>query len=267
MFSRSMWSGDCTYWRSSARACLSVARSTIQRLLRRVLSKVRVKAAGTYLCELAQKSVAIEACRRGKRTKADCVWSLTHHHTGCLRLNHPHHESAIENANGAWSRPPPHQILRPQIPHLTKHPTKPRSKRRLSKNTLRRLPSRSSHLRPPSSSSSSSLSSSDSEDDAIHESKVLPTVPQAPFVKSQGSERGRARSPSPSPPPVDLPSFLPAEGSRNRAQEEQALRDRFRQFWMSSVADAFSDDLEQIRKVRHLLAYSFAFTLLPITPT
>jgi ribosome assembly protein 3 len=119
----------------------------------------------------------------------------------------------------------------------------------------------------PSSSSSSSLSSSDSEDDAIHESKVLPTVPQAPFVKSQGSERGRARSPSPSPPPVDLPSFLPAEGSRNRAQEEQALRDRFRQFWMSSVADAFSDDLEQIRKVRHLLAYSFAFTLLPITPT
>jgi ribosome assembly protein 3 len=112
----------------------------------------------------------------------------------------------------------------------------------------------------PSSSSSSSPSSSDSEDDdAIHESKVLPTVPQAPFVKSQGSERVRARSPSPSPPPVDLPSFLPAEGSSNRAQEEQALRDRFRQFWMASVADAFSDDLEQIRKVRHLLAYSSAF--------
>lgn len=100
----------------------------------------------------------------------------------------------------------------------------------------------------PSSSSSSSPTSSDSEADAIHESKVPPTVPQAPFVKPQGSERVRARSPSPSPPPVDLPSFLPAEGSSNRAQEELALRDRFRQFWMASVADAFSDDLEQIRK-------------------
>ena len=36
---------------------------------------------------------------------------------------------------------------------------------------------------------------------------------------------------------------------------------------MASVADAFSDDLEQIRKVRHLLAHPSAFALLPITPT
>lgn len=28
------------------------------------------------------------------------------------------------------------------------------------------------------------------------------------------------------------------------------LRDRFRKFWMTSVADAFKDDLEEIRKVR-----------------
>ncbi|KAF8273549.1 hypothetical protein EI94DRAFT_1826002 [Lactarius quietus] len=97
----------------------------------------------------------------------------------------------------------------------------------------------------PSSSSSSSPSSSDSEDDSLHESSALPTVSQAPFVKSQGA---KARSPSPSPPPVDLPPFLPPAGSSNRAEEEQALRDRFRQFWMASVADAFSDDLEQIRK-------------------
>ena len=122
----------------------------------------------------------------------------------------------------------------------------------------------SSPLPSASSSSSSSPSSSDSEE----ESKVLPNVPQAPFVKSQVSERVRVRSPSPSPPPVDLPAFLPAEGSSNRAQDEQALRDRFRQFWMASVADAFSDDLEQIRKVRHLLAHPpLLFALLPITPT
>ncbi|KAI9438280.1 hypothetical protein H4582DRAFT_1954033 [Lactarius indigo] len=99
-----------------------------------------------------------------------------------------------------------------------------------------------------SSSSSSSPSSSDSEDDALHESNALPAVSQIPFVKIQGSERAKARSPSPSPPPVDLPPFLPPEGSSSRAEEEQALRNRFRQFWMASVADAFSDDLERIRK-------------------
>ncbi|KAH9077715.1 hypothetical protein EDB83DRAFT_2345454 [Lactarius deliciosus] len=100
------------------------------------------------------------------------------------------------------------------------------------------------------SSSSSSPSSSDSEDDALHESNALPlpAVSRVPFVKTQGSERVKARSPSPSPPPVDLPPFLPSEGSGGRAEEEQALRDRFRQFWMASVADAFSDDLERIRK-------------------
>ncbi|KAI0299379.1 hypothetical protein B0F90DRAFT_1818140 [Multifurca ochricompacta] len=68
------------------------------------------------------------------------------------------------------------------------------------------------------------------------------------LVKAQRSEPVRARSPSPSPPPTDVPPFLPPEGSGNRAQDEQALRDRFRQFWMASVADAFRDDLEQIRK-------------------
>jgi len=31
-------------------------------------------------------------------------------------------------------------------------------------------------------------------------------------------------------------------------QDEQVLKDRFRKFWMASVADGFKDDLEQIRK-------------------
>ena len=31
--------------------------------------------------------------------------------------------------------------------------------------------------------------------------------------------------------------------------KEQELKDRFRQFWMASVAEGFRDDLEEIRKV------------------
>ena len=36
------------------------------------------------------------------------------------------------------------------------------------------------------------------------------------------------------------------------------MKDRFRQFWMSSVSDAFKEDLEDIRKVRfHFRFVSF----------
>src|SRR6266851_3943782 len=66
MFRKSICSGNSTYWRSSLRACLSVARSMIQRLLRDV-SKHNENTGvvhRAYLCELAQKSVAIEAWHR-----------------------------------------------------------------------------------------------------------------------------------------------------------------------------------------------------------
>jgi ribosome assembly protein 3 len=33
------------------------------------------------------------------------------------------------------------------------------------------------------------------------------------------------------------------------AQQEQILKEKFRKFWMTSVADGFKDDLEEIRKV------------------
>jgi DNA mismatch repair ATPase MutL len=105
------------------------------------------------------------------------------------------------------------------------------------------------------SSSSSSPSSSDSEegDDAPH-APVTHPAPSSAIPQRSDSEpaktRERPRSPSPSPPPADAPPFLPPEGSSSRAQDEQALRNRFRQFWMASVADAFADDLEQIRQVR-----------------
>jgi uncharacterized protein YnzC (UPF0291/DUF896 family) len=33
-------------------------------------------------------------------------------------------------------------------------------------------------------------------------------------------------------------------------QRDAQLREKFRKFWMASVADAFKDDLEKIQKVR-----------------
>src|SRR5229473_4039203 len=110
-----------------------------------------------------------------------------------------------------------------------------------------------SPLSPSSSSSSSSSSDSEKCDDG---DDVPVTHPESSSAIPHGSNSGPAKardwhqSPSPSPPPADAPPFLPPEGSSNRAQDEQALRNRFRQFWMASLADAFADDLEQIRQVR-----------------
>jgi len=36
------------------------------------------------------------------------------------------------------------------------------------------------------------------------------------------------------------------------AQQEQILKEKFRKFWMTSVADGFKDDLEEIRKEPNL---------------
>jgi ribosome assembly protein 3 len=105
---------------------------------------------------------------------------------------------------------------------------------------------------PSPSLSSSSSSSSDSEggDDDDDAPVTHPAITQRTDSEPTPKARDRPRSPSPSPPPTNAPPFLPPEGSSNRAQDEQALRNRFRQFWMASVADAFADDLEQIRQVR-----------------
>lgn len=64
------------------------------------------------------------------------------------------------------------------------------------------------------------------------------------------SKSGRAEPPlqrdSPSPQPaVDIPPFIPP----NTPESEQALKEKFRKFWMASIAEGFKDDLEEIRKV------------------
>jgi len=101
-----------------------------------------------------------------------------------------------------------------------------------------------------SASSSESDSDSDSsEEESDHQRDDVEMLDaSAPTEKSGKKERVvYSRSPSPSPPPV--PSFLPTEpdGSVDTGSEKQ-LKDRFRKFWMQSVADAFQDDLAQIHK-------------------
>lgn len=100
-----------------------------------------------------------------------------------------------------------------------------------------------------SSSSSSSDSSSDSDSDAV----VQPSHPVDRTLQREAAptNQNRMRSPSVSPPPAPIPSFLPPKTTSTAQSEEneQILKDRFRKFWMASVADGFKDDLEQIRKV------------------
>ncbi|THU79989.1 hypothetical protein K435DRAFT_785004 [Dendrothele bispora CBS 962.96] len=55
-----------------------------------------------------------------------------------------------------------------------------------------------------------------------------------------------AREPSPPPPSAAIPSFIPENGAGST--NEQEMKDKFRKFWMSAVADGFKDDLEEIRK-------------------
>ncbi|KAF8511063.1 hypothetical protein BU17DRAFT_69777 [Hysterangium stoloniferum] len=45
-----------------------------------------------------------------------------------------------------------------------------------------------------------------------------------------------------------VPSLLPPSTANVPSENEKALKEKFRTFWMSSVADAFKDDLEEIRK-------------------
>jgi len=66
----------------------------------------------------------------------------------------------------------------------------------------------------------------------------------------QQPKRSNARrSPSPTPPSADIPSFLPTGGGVDVNQkQEQELKDKFKTFWMTTIVDAFQDDLEEIRK-------------------
>ncbi|KAF8164739.1 hypothetical protein B0H34DRAFT_641986, partial [Crassisporium funariophilum] len=102
-------------------------------------------------------------------------------------------------------------------------------------------------------SASSSSESSSSDSSSSDEEDIASARPQGKQAQRTALKTVRALSRSPSPPPTAIPSFLPSEAAGNdSASQEQQLKDRFRQFWMSSMADGFKDDLEEIRKEPNL---------------
>ncbi|KAI0036972.1 hypothetical protein K488DRAFT_75556 [Vararia minispora EC-137] len=116
-------------------------------------------------------------------------------------------------------------------PALKTRPTEPRS------------PSASS-----SSSSSSSADDSDEEQTRDDSLEIMSGTPSGDAAKEVRKQAHRRRTPSPSPPPAPISSFLPQAGAADAQKAEQELKEKFRKFWMASVADGFRDDLEQIHK-------------------
>ncbi|KAF9446801.1 hypothetical protein P691DRAFT_159661 [Macrolepiota fuliginosa MF-IS2] len=108
----------------------------------------------------------------------------------------------------------------------------------------------------PVEESSESESDSESSDSSSSESEasIPPSTSRATAVKPAAPQKSAKlrRSPSPSPPPAEIPSFLPSRDDPNAEEKEKQLKEKFRKFWMSSVADGFRDDLEEIRKEPNL---------------
>jgi len=102
---------------------------------------------------------------------------------------------------------------------------------------------------PEGSSDSSSADSSDSDSDL--ESRGASEVNSRTKQDLSSTRNPAAREPSASfTPPVPAPSIFAtnAKGSGNNDEEQRLLKERFRGFWMTSMVDAFRDDLDEIRK-------------------
>jgi ribosome assembly protein 3 len=98
-----------------------------------------------------------------------------------------------------------------------------------------------------STSSSSDTETSSSDNDIVNdgdgdvEMKTPPT--KKPNLPS--------RSPSPVDPKIPSNIFLNPSNEEERQKDEQ-MRERFRKYWMKSMAEGFGEELEQIQKVSHL---------------
>jgi ribosome assembly protein 3 len=93
-----------------------------------------------------------------------------------------------------------------------------------------------------SSSSSSSESSSDAESSAEDNEDVEMKPPE---------KKGR-RPPSRSPSPADdsLPMSIPLHPTTEQEKVKDAqMKERFRKYWMKSMAEGFGDELQQLQKV------------------
>jgi len=135
---------------------------------------------------------------------------------------------------------------------------------------------KTSKASPLQESSSGSSSDDDDENSSASESEDGETQPAPKFQTStshhsvpsnaqeenprltSGASDSRTRQPS--PPPirnVPAPQLIPSRDTAGNlssadAEKEKVLKDKFRKFWMSSIADAFSDDLNEIRKEPNL---------------
>jgi len=86
-----------------------------------------------------------------------------------------------------------------------------------------------------SSSSSSESSSEDNED-----------------VEMKAPEKKGRRLPSRSPSPADdsLPISVPLNPTTEQEKAKDAqMKERFRKYWMKSMAEGFGDELQQLQKV------------------
>lgn len=127
-----------------------------------------------------------------------------------------------------------------------------------------KLPIQAKKLQEKESSSSSSSSSDESSDSDSSTSRgqKQKLVFNSTTVGTNGTQEAKAattrrarRSPSPDIPiNTFLPSsFLPETGKHeDDKQKEDELKGKFRKLWMSSIADAFKDDLEVIQKASPL---------------
>ncbi|KAJ7476849.1 hypothetical protein B0H11DRAFT_1727134 [Mycena galericulata] len=102
---------------------------------------------------------------------------------------------------------------------------------------------------PESSDSSSSSSESDSDSDSSESDSESEKAagPSSKKPAPAAAPPPRRNSPSPPPPSAELPTFLPPRDAPTHEDAEQAMKARFKKFWMASVADGFKDDLEEIR--------------------
>nr|GAT47476.1 predicted protein [Mycena chlorophos] len=102
---------------------------------------------------------------------------------------------------------------------------------------------------PSSSTNDSDEESSSSSDSSSSDSDAGPSTTKSMPAKGAPAMTRLPRRDSPSPPPQSptFPSFLPPPNAPNVVDAEKEMKERFRKFWMASVADGFKDDLEQIR--------------------
>lgn len=155
-------------------------------------------------------------------------------------------------------------------------PGQPKPARKRNRKRKRRVVSDSSSSEEDSSSSSSDAESTGPKKTVTVRQLAKPAAPESTDEESEddlssssdesqddsdpgvegvdmslpSSRPGRPGPPlqrdSPSPQPtVEIPPFI----LPNAPESEQALKEKFRKFWMASIAEGFKDDLEEIRKV------------------